>query len=66
MPSTFRNPRMIGLERNDPGKFSGEGDYDAEAGVPKAVGLPQGKEQNYLANPINQADPAKEWSAQEK
>ena len=60
---TVRSPRSIAEEKNDPGKFQGESGYDAVAGVPQGTGLAQGPEGKVLANPINQSEPTKEWSA---
>jgi hypothetical protein len=63
---TVRSPRSIAEEKNDPAKFQGEDGYDAVAGMPSGVGSSRGSEGTILANPVNQADPPKEWAASSK
>lgn len=58
MSSTFRSPRSIAQEKNDPGKFQGDAGYNPVSGLPNGVadGSPD-DESKYRANPVNQPVP---------
>jgi hypothetical protein len=59
-----RSPRSIAEEKNGSELFQGEGNYNAEAGVPAGVsdGNAARGEDRYRANPTNQPEPPAPWA----